>query len=479
MKPQNLLFIFSDEHSRDLSGCYRHPMVKTPNIDRIAARGTLFANAYTTCPICIPARASLATGRYVHQIGYWDNGIAYDGRIPSWHHRLRASGIRVDSIGKLHFRSSEDDNGFSEEIDPLHVVDGVGDILGSIRDNPHFRKKRGGISEAGPGDSTYLRYDASNADRACSWLTEHAEDERPWALFLGFVLPHPPYIAPDSYFKLYNTENIPLPPQWRREQWPDHPAIDYFRRYFDFTEPFEESVVRRLNAAYYGACSYLDDQIGRVLNALESSGQAGSTRIVYTTDHGENLGARGLFGKFTMYDESVAIPLLLAGPDVPVGRRVETPVSLVDFYPTVLEALGVALTEEDSFPGRSLWAIAGESDQDRTVFSEYHAVASRAGFYMLRDRRYKFIYYVGAPPQLFDLAEDPLEINDLAGSPEFLPLRGEFEGRLRQILDPEQVDARAKADQMRAVETHGGSKAVIERGAFDNSPVPGEDPKFH
>ena len=150
-----------------------------------------------------------------------------------------------------------------------------------------------------------------------------------------------------------------------------------------------------------------------------------------------------------------------------------------DFYPTVLEALGVALTEEDSFPGRSLWAIAGESDQDRTVFSEYHAVASRAGFYMLRDRRYKFIYYVGAPPQLFDLAEDPLEINDLAGSPEFLPLRGEFEGRLRQILDPEQVDARAKADQMRAVETHGGSKAVIERGAFDNSPVPGEDPKFH
>ena len=487
MNPLNLLFIFSDEHSRDLSGCYHHPMIGTPNIDRIAARGTMFSNAYTTCPICIPARASLATGRYVHQIGYWDNGIAYDGRVPSWHHRLRERGIRVDSIGKLHFRSSKDDNGFTEEIDPLHVVEGVGDILSSIRDDPPFRKKRGGIFEAGPGDSTYLRYDAANADRACRWLTEHADDEKPWVLFLGFVLPHPPYIAPDSYFELYPPESIPLPPQWRPEQWPDHPAIDYFRRFFDFAEPFGEPVVRRLNAAYYGACTYLDHQIGRVLNTLERNGQAGSTRIVYTSDHGESLGARGLFGKFTMYEESSAIPLLLAGPDVPVGRRVETPVSLVDFYPTVLEALDVPLTEEErSFPGRSLWtlarpleAVARESDQDRTVFNEYHAVGSQAGSYMLRDRRYKYVYYVGAPPQLFDLTEDPLEIHDLAGSPEFSFLLEEFEKRLRKLLDPEQIDTRAKADQKRAVEACGGRDAVIERGSFDNSPVPGEKPQFH
>ena len=501
MKPLNLLFIFSDQHNRNLSGCYHHPTISTPNIDRIAARGTMFSNAYTTCPICIPARASLATGRYVHQIGYWDNGIAYDGRAPSWHHRLRERGIRVDSIGKLHFRSSEDDNGFTEEIDPLHVVDGVGDILGSIRDNPPFRKKRGGIFEAGPGDSTYLRYDAANAERACRWLTEHADDEKPWVLFLGFVLPHPPYIAPDAYFELYPPESIPLPPQWRPEEWPDHPAIDYFRRFFDFadpfgdfSDPFGETVVRRLNAAYYGACTYLDHQIGRVLDILEQNGQAESTRIVYTADHGESLGARGLFGKFTMYDESSAIPLLLAGPDVPVGRRVETPVSLVDLYPTVLEALDVPLTEEErSFPGRSLWtlarpqgaiaresrAMAGDADRDRTVFNEYHAVGSQAGFYMLRDRRYKYVYYVGAPPQLFDLTADPLEIHDLAGSPEFAPLLEESERRLREILDPEQTDARAKADQKRAVEACGGRDAVIQRGSFDNSPVPGEEPKFH
>jgi choline-sulfatase len=480
MKSKNLLFIFSDQHTRDLSGCYGHRIIRTPNIDRIASRGTLFSNAYTTCPICVPARASLATGQYVHQIGYWDNGIAYDGKIPSWHHRLREQGTRIDSIGKLHFRSSADDNGFSEEIDPLHVVAGIGDILGSIRDDPPFREKRGGIFEAGPGDSTYLRYDASNADRACRWLTERRSDENPWALFLGFVLPHPPYIAPESYFDLYPPESLPLLPQSRPEQWPDQPAIDYFRRYFDFAEPFDEAVLRRMNAAYYGACTFLDHQIGRILDALEQNDQADNTRIVYTTDHGESLGARGLYGKFTMYEESSAIPLLLAGPDVPVGRRVETPVSLVDLYPTLLEAFGIPLTEtERDFPGRSLWNICHEPDQDRTVFNEYHAVASQAGFYMLRDRRYKYVYYVGESPQLFDLTHDPEEVHNLAGMSNFAPLLKEFEGRLRDILDPEQTDRRAKADQRRAVEACGGRDAVIRRGSFDNSPVPGEEPIFH
>jgi choline-sulfatase len=482
MKPMNLLVVFSDQHTRDLSGCYGHPVIKTPNIDRIAERGTLFSNAYTTCPICVPARASLATGRYVHQIGYWDNGIAYDGRVGSWHHRLRENGIRVDSVGKLHFRSSKADNGFTEEIDPLHVVDEVGDTLGSIRDDPPFRKKRGGIIEAGPGDSTYIRYDASNADHACRWISERAADRapKPWALFLGFVLPHPRYIAPESYFRLYASERLPLLPQWQPEEWPDHPAIEFFRRYFDFAEPFGEEVVRRLNAAYYGACTYLDHQIGRVLDALERSGQAEETRIIYTTDHGESLGARGLFGKFTMYEESSAIPLVIAGPDVPAGGRVETPVSLVDIYPSVLEALGVPLTEEErSFPGRSLWTTALEPDRDRIVFSEYHALGSRAGFYMLRDRRRKYVYYVGARPQLFDLVEDPMELNDLAGIPESASLLEEFESHLRGMLDPEEIDRQAKADQARAIEACGGRDAVIRRGSFDNSPVPGEEPIFH
>ena len=161
MKPTNLLFIMSDEHNKRVTGCYGHSMIKTPNLDKLAAQGTRFTSAYTNCPICVPARASFATGQYVHQIRYWDNAIAYDGRIPSWGHRLMEQGHRVISIGKLHYLDSDARrNGFDEEILPLHIVNGVGDLLGLIRDELPVRpgsKKLG--PEAGRGESEYTHYD--------------------------------------------------------------------------------------------------------------------------------------------------------------------------------------------------------------------------------------------------------------------------------------------------------------------------------
>ena len=479
MEAKNLLFMLSDQHRRDAAGSYGHPAVQTPHIDALAARGTRFTHAHTNCPICVPARASLATGRYVHQIGYWDNGIAYDGRVPSWGHRLREQGFQVDSIGKLHFRSVDYDHGFSEEIDPLHVVGGVGDVLGCIRDNPPLRNARPGVEEAGPGESTYLQYDVRNADQGCSWLERHRDDERPWALFLSFVCPHPPYICPPEYFDLYAVDDIPLPPLWRREQWNEHAHLDYVRRFLNFTEPFDEVTIRKMNAAYYGACTFLDRQIGRVLEALRENGLEEDTRIIYTSDHGENLGTRGMFGKITLYEESSAIPLILAGPDVPQGAAVNTPVSLVDCFPTVVEAVGAELGAEDGdLPGESLWGMARQEDRERTVFGEYHAVASRHASYMLCDRRYKYVYHVGEKCQLFDLREDPLEQNDLADDPACRATIEAFEKELRALLDPDAVDARARADQRQRVQEAGGEEAVRRRGAFQNSPVPGEKPAF-
>lgn len=486
MKPANLLFLLSDQHARDALGCYGNSIVRTPNLDRLAAQGTRFQNAYTPCPICVPARASLATGRYVHQIGYWDNAFPYEGKVPSWGHRLREQGHQVDSIGKLHFSSIDDDHGFTEEIDPLHVVDGVGDILGSIRDDPPFRNKRPGVLGAGPGDSTYLRYDAGNAERAAEWLAARAEEEnadknaeqKPWALFLSFVCPHPPYIAPQSFFDLYPPEDLSMPPQWRAEEWPDHPAIDYFRHFFSYNEQFSEEEIRKLIAAYYGVCTYLDEQIGHVLDVLAEQGLAENTRIIYASDHGESLGARGMVGKFTLYDESAAVPLILAGPDVPQGRVVHTPVSLVDCFPTVLEAVGVEPAPEDAdLPGVSLWQTAQEPDHKRTVLSEYHALGSENAAYMLRSPRFKYIHYVHAAPQLFDLDADPEERIDLSADPDYEDVVRSFEQELRRLLDPEAVDAQAKADQRAKVDAYGRDKA-LRRGAFENSPTPGEAPAF-
>ncbi len=481
MQPANLLFIISDQHQAAAMGCAGHALAQTPNLDRLAATGTRFSKAYTNCPICVPARASLATGRYVHQIGNWDNGFPYDGSVAGWGHRLQAAGRRVDSIGKLHFRSSADDNGFSEEIEPLHVVDGIGDPASGIRDGSVKRDWRPGIEEAGPRDSTYQQYDIRNRDKAIRWLKEHQQDEQPWALFLSFVTPHPPWFSPPETYERYPREAIQLPPQWEDANWPRHPTYDYMRRFFSCEQSFDEAIIRRLHAAYYGICAFLDQQIGQVMSALDALNLRQNTRVIYTSDHGEHLGARGIFGKFTMYEEACAIPFIMSGPDVPVGKVVDTPISLVDCYPTVLEALGCAGDEMDqSLPGESLWEIAAADSRDRTVFSEYHAIGSHSAYYMLRDRRYKYIYHVGEAAQLFDLAADPVEVEDLALNPgdRATQLLRAYEAKLREILDPEAVDRRAKRDQQRKIESLGGREAVIKRGAFVNSPVPGEAPRF-
>src|SRR3954470_3537000 len=168
MKPTNLIVIMSDEHNPKVMGCNGHPIVKTPNIDALAAAGTSFTSAYTTCPVCVPARAAFAAGKYVNQIGYWDNADAYEGAIPSWHHRLRDRGHRVVSIGKLHFRGLPgDDHGFSEEIIPMHVIEGVGDVKGLVRTDIPRRQGFDKLAKlAGSGESPYTRYDRDIAARA-------------------------------------------------------------------------------------------------------------------------------------------------------------------------------------------------------------------------------------------------------------------------------------------------------------------------
>ena len=481
MDATNLLLILSDQHQVSASGCYGHPLVQTPNIDRLAESGTRFTNACTPCAICVPARASLATGRYVHQTGYWDNGFPYDGKVKSWGHRLNAEGFQVDSIGKLHFRSVNDDNGFTNEIEPMHAVGGIGDPTGGIRDGSVIRNSRGGIEESGSGETTYQQYDIRNAENAIQWLKDHANDNRPWVLFLSFVTPHPPFLSPEDTYSIYPHDQITLPPQWREEDWVRHPAIRYMRRYFSLNEPFDEATLRRLHAAYYGICTFLDTQIGRVLSAIEETGLSDNTRVIYTSDHGEHLGARGIFGKFTMYEEAAAVPFIMSGPNVPTGKVVNTPISLVDCYPTVLEAVGCPSIHADrSRAGESLWQIAKDEDRNRTVFGEYHAIGSQHAFYMARDMRYKFVYFVDAPSQLFDLKHDPDELIDLVETPEenTPQIIADFEIQLRNWLDPEAVDKQAKHDQQQLIESLGGKEAVISRGSFINSPVPGEEPVF-
>ncbi len=485
MQPQNLLVIMSDEHSIKALGCYGDTIAHTPNLDALANRGTRFASTYCCNPVCIPARATFATGRYTHELGYWDNADPYEGSVKSWHHHLRERGHRVESIGKLHFRNGEDDNGFDKERIAMHVIDGKGDLLGLIRNDLPKRKgawKMAGM--AGPGESMYTRYDRDIAAEAQFWLHEEAPKhlDKPWVLFVSFVAPHFPLTAPSEYFYRYYNDPKLLPPKlYTPKDRPTHPFLQDYANSFVYDRHFDSAdKVRRAQAGYYGLCTFLDEQVGKLMAALHDTGLATNTRVLYTSDHGDNLGTRGLWGKSTMYEEVAAVPLIIAGEGITRGSICETHTSHVDVFPFIMECVGASGTAEvnENLTGTSLNALAQGEDSDRDVLCEYHGMGSTTAAFMLRLGSLKYVHYVGYPDQLFDLASDPEEVNDLACDPAHAGTVKDARDRLRQILDPVAVDKAAKQRQAVLLEANGGRDAVIARGDLGFSVPPGVEPMF-
>jgi choline-sulfatase len=352
---------------------------------------------------------------------------------------------RVVSIGKLHFRATEDDNGFTEEISPLHVLDGIGDLIGMLREPPARRGSMPALAEsAGAGNSTYNDYDSAIAAAACEWIAAHAQSSasrgttsRGRCSFRSCG-PHFPLTAPPEFYKLYPPERMAMPRLYDAAGRPRHPAIAALKTVMNYDDFFkDEEIVRRAVASYYALVSFLDHNIGQVLAAIERAGLTSSTRVIYSSDHGDNLGCRGLWGKSVMYEESAAIPMIVAGDGVASGAVVETPVSLIDCYRSALEAVGCPLSADDrARPSHSLWEIAAGANPDRTVLSEYHAVASVTGTFMIRHGRWKYIHHVGYRPELFDLVADPGETTDLAERPDMAPVLAACEAALRRVCDP-------------------------------------------
>lgn len=481
-KGNNLVILMSDEHCQKVLGCYGHPFIHTPNLDRLAARGTRFANAYTNAPICVPARASFATGRYGHATGHWDNATPYTGEPESWAHRLQANGNRVGSIGKLHYRNAEDPTGFDFQEIPMHLVNGVGDILGCVREPlPRRWKARAMADDAGVGESSYTTYDRRITAAAVDWLGERAREQKagttgdkPWAVFVSMVAPHFPLIAPEEFYNLYKDRD--LKPQKAASE-NDHPWLKALRDCFVY-DNFTDEKTRIALTSYFGLVSFMDANIGKVLDALDENGLSANTNVIYVSDHGDNMGERGLWGKSNMYEEAAAVPLIMAGPDVPVGRVVETASSLADVYPTVTDLMRVT-PDEIERPGTSLVALANaEDDPERAVFSEYHAAGARSGAFMIRKGAWKYVYYCGLAPQLFNLETDPEELQDLGTDEAYAAKREELHQALLDVCDPEAVDRQAKADQAAIIAAHGGVDAVLERGGFGATPAPGEDARF-
>ncbi|MEX0285815.1 MAG: sulfatase-like hydrolase/transferase [Paracoccaceae bacterium] len=481
----NFLIIISDEHRKDAMGCAGHPIVKTPNLDALAARGTRFTNAYTPSPMCVPTRAAIATGDHVHKTGNWDSASPYNGSVRSWMRHLRDQGIETVSIGKLHFRSVEDDNGFSEEILPMHVVGGIGWPVGLLRENPPAYDAAAELAaDVGVGDSNYTDYDRDITDAAEHWLHNKAGSDTPWAAFVSLVSPHYPLTCPEDFYAMYDPQQVDLPVGCETKLRPDHSELENIAAFFHYDQYFDEQKMREAKAAYYGLTSFMDDCVGRILAALVASGQAENTVVVYVSDHGDMMGDQGFWTKQVMYEQSAGVPMIIAGPGVPERREVRTGASLIDLAATAVDVTGVEHDEiSRALPGISLRTLANaEDDWERTILSEYHDGGSTTGTFMIRWRDWKYVHYVGHDSQLFDLKSDPDELEDLAvlrpNHPDTVAALAEGERRLREICDPAAVNARCFADQKAKIAALGGEEACLTAYRFNHTPTPSEQAKM-
>lgn len=480
MATPNLLIIISDEHRRDAMGCMGHDIVQTPHLDRLAQSGTLFTNAYTASPMCVPTRAALACGDYVHNIGHWDSATPYDGIRRSWMHHLRNNAQHVASIGKLHFQSGEADNGFSEEILPMHVVGNVGWAVGLLREDPPAYDVTAELAaQSGRGNTSYTDYDRAITKAAIDWLSNSARLAKPWTGFVSLVSPHYPLMAPGAYYDMYDPDKMPID----RSIVPKHPEIRHMADFFDYDSHFDDRTKREAIAAYFGLTSFMDNCVGQIIAALDSSGQRENTNIIYLSDHGEMLGEQGMWTKQVMYEGSVGIPMIASGPSFPAGHRCATGASILDVAATAMSLSNTLLPQgETPINGMTLEQIAKQPDDpNRTIFSEYHDGGSSTGAFMVRWDDWKYIYYAGLAPQLFNLAADPRELMDLAqikNDPRVSAALAEGQRRLLEICDPEAVNRQAFADQAKRIEMLGGVEACKTSYLFNHTPTPSEQAKL-
>jgi choline-sulfatase len=479
----NLLVIVSDEHDAAVTGCYGHPTVKTPHLDRLAQGGTVFERAYCTSPICVPSRLSFLTGRYPHDVGAWDNGSALDSRVPTWGHFLGRAGYETVICGRTHFNGADRLHGFDRRLsDDLPSWYSTGPRAPSRtadarRTRPHVAITRASEDES---DAYMLRHDTHDATVAAlcrDFLTQKAAAprDRPWLLYCGLIHPHFPLVAPRAYLDLYDPSTVRLPPTWDEALAAQHPAIQQLRRGLANDVPLTDEAVRRAMAAYWALVTLVDERIGTILECLDGSPLRENTVVLYTSDHGDTAGHHGLWQKHCFYEPAVRVPLLLRlppslranrGPGGGLPPRVEGNVSLLDLLPTLLELADQPIPTH--LPGRSLLSVASSAttgaDAARPVFAELHSEGTLSAAYMVKRGAFKYCHYVGSRPQLFNTQDDPLERDDLSANPAYAGTVADLHSELLRTVDPEQIDARAKADQSRRQQDQSSASAA-DRGA--------------
>jgi arylsulfatase len=455
----NLLLILTDQQRADALGAVT-PWLRTPAMDRLVAEGVRFTRCVTPSPACVPARVSLITGLFPHNTGVWGNrGFNLPARARTWVRAVREAGHRTSVVGKTHLHGHPD----LRAAEPLVRAWGFDDVH-EISGPRESRRKRSAMTDAWAqaglleayrddiaartGEDHFTvrpsplgldhHYDTYVGRRAAEQLRAH-EPGRPWLCCVGFAGPHEPWDAPEPYAGLYDPAALPAPLPPIAGIAADRPAgrllddrLAEDARRLAHLAPQD---VARLRAGYAAKVSLIDHHVGELLDALEARGELDRTLVVLASDHGEMNGDHGLMHKSCFLDGAVTVPLVARLPRAEgAGRRVDAPVSLLDVGPTLAEAAGRPLAHAQW--GRSLWPLLrGEAEGLHEV-----AVSELRGEVMLTDERWKVAFNAEAEPYLcVDLAEDPDEQVNLAGTDAARPVEARFRDRLLRLLLATQI----------------------------------------
>ena len=433
MATPNILFLMTDQQRWDAMGC-SGDWVQTPNLDRIASEGIQFTNCVTTSPVCIPTRLSLATGLYPHNTGVWNNmNHQMPPEAPTWMQAVRDAGYRTSLFGKTHLHPHNGDLREREGLMNAYGLDDVNEIGGprasaNVLSHMTAEWEAKGLWDAyradyrerfstkphlvRPSTLGFENYADVYVGQQAKQYLQNYEREEPWCCWVSFGGPHEPWDTPEPYASMYDPEDMPpaIPPPSIGER--PHGHLD---RLMQRVNPeFEPGEIGRLRANYAGNVTLIDAQIGEILDAIEARGELENTIIVHTSDHGEMNGDYGLIYKSNFLNGAVRIPLLVRTPDsTNAGCICESPVEWIDIGPTLVELAGGELQHRQF--GKSLCPVL---TQPETIHREF-AISEIEGEIMLLNREWKAALNAdGEVYLLFDVQNDPNEIQNLAGRPE-------------------------------------------------------------
>lgn len=473
MKPPNILLIMADQLAPQFTGTYGHPVVKTPNIDRLAARGTRFDAAYCNSPLCAPSRFSFMSGQLISRIAAYDNASEFPATVPTFAHYLRQKGYRTCLSGKMHFVGPDQLHGFEERLTTdIYPSDHAWTPDWEMPDEriDKWYHNMDSVREAGSAATTFqIEYDEETAFFARRRLLEYAmQGTQPFCMIASFIHPHDPYVARPEWWELYENNAVDMP---------SIPPIDdpHSARLMKGIEadvvPVTEEEVLNARRAYYANISYFDSNVGVLVNALEESDQLDNTIVFVTADHGDMLGERGLWYKMNFFEHAARVPLIMAGPGV-AKQTVASPCSLVDILPTFLDIAG-GKQPEFGMPvdGKSLWSTAsGDAVTQNEAIGEYCAECASHPIFMIRRDNFKYIHCEVDPPQLYDIHEDPEERSNLCANPAYAEIAASFAEEVTQRWNSEAIRKDVIATQIQRRAIHKSMEAGLMT-SWDYQPV--------